>query len=112
MEEALHPGRDTSDQCADDHLSHAGYRTVEAAEAPDESYQVQAAQLWRELGLDIVNASKSSQYAAAVEYFGAMQRCYAVAGSRTAGISSCTMCARTTTVRPASSVSSRRPSRK
>jgi Major Facilitator Superfamily len=27
-----------SDQCTNDHLSHAGYRTVEAAEAPDESY--------------------------------------------------------------------------
>jgi hypothetical protein len=80
MEEALRPGRGTSDQCTDDHLSHAGYRTVEAAEAPDESYQEQAARLGRELGLDIVNAGKSNQYAAAVEYFGGMQRCFAVAG--------------------------------
>jgi hypothetical protein len=38
------------------------------------------ARLSRELGLDIVNAGKSNQYAAAVEYFGGMQRCYAVAG--------------------------------
>src|SRR5260370_2322358 len=35
------------DQCTDDHLSHAGYRTVEAAEALDESYPEQAARLWR-----------------------------------------------------------------
>ena len=47
------------DQCTDDHLSHAGYRTVEAAEALDESYPEQAARLWRALGLDIVNAGKS-----------------------------------------------------
>ena len=34
MEEALRPGRETSDQCTGDHLSHAGHRTVEAVEAP------------------------------------------------------------------------------
>ena len=68
------------DQCTDDHLSHAGYRTVEAAEALDESYPEQAARLWRALGLDIVNGGKSKQYAAAVEYFGRAQRCFAVAG--------------------------------
>jgi len=68
------------DQCTDDHLSHAGYRTVEAAEALDESYPGQAARLWRALGLDIVNAGKSKQYASAVEYFGRAQRCFAVAG--------------------------------
>ena len=34
MGEALRPGRDTSEQCTDDHLSHAGHRTVEAMEAP------------------------------------------------------------------------------
>jgi len=61
MEEALRPGRDTFDQCTDDHLSHAGYRALETAEAPDELYQEQAARLWRELGLDIVNAGKSNQ---------------------------------------------------
>ena len=55
------------DQCTDDHLSHAGYRTVEAAESLGESYPEQAAGLWRTLGLDIVNAGKSKQYAAAVE---------------------------------------------
>lgn len=70
MGEALRPGRDTSEQCTDDHLSHAGHRTVEAMEAPDGSYQEQAARLWRELGLDIVNAGKSERHAAAVEYFG------------------------------------------
>ena len=47
MEEALRPGCYTSDQCTDDHLSHAGYRIVEAAEALDESYPEQAARLWR-----------------------------------------------------------------
>ena len=80
MEEAFRPVRGASDQCADDHLSHAGYRTVEAAEALDEPYQEQAARLWRRLGLDIVNAGKSSQYAAVVEYFGGMQSCFALAG--------------------------------
>ena len=35
--------------------------------------------MWRERGLDIVNAGKSNQYAA-VEYFAGMQRCLAVAG--------------------------------
>ena len=45
MGEAPRPGRGTSDQCTDDHLSHAGYRTVEAAEALDEWYQEQAARL-------------------------------------------------------------------
>ena len=44
------------DQCTDDHLSHAGYRTVEAAEALDGSYREQAARMWRALGLGIVNA--------------------------------------------------------
>lgn len=68
------------DQCTDVHLSHAGHRTVEAAEALNESYPEQAARLWRALGLDIVNASKSKQYAPAVEYFGRAQRCFAVAG--------------------------------
>jgi hypothetical protein len=111
MEEALRPGRDTSDQCIDDHLSHAGYRTAEAAEAPDESYQEQAARLRRELGLDIVNADKSNRYAAAVEYFGEMQRCFAVAGPPHCWDSLWTS-ARTTTARPGSSASSRRPSRK
>jgi hypothetical protein len=56
--------------------------------------------LWRTLGLDIVNAGKSKQYAAAVECFGRAKRCFAVAGlpgSRTAGTSSWTKCARTTT---------------
>ena len=79
MGEALRPGRDTSEQCTDDHLSHAGHRTVEAMEAPDGSYQEQAARLWREFGLDLVNAGKSNQDAA-VEYFGGMQRCFTVAG--------------------------------
>src|SRR5712691_2256452 len=65
---------------ADDHLSHAGYRTVEAAEALDESYPEQAARLWRALGTIIVNAGKSKQYAAAVECFGRAQRCFAAAG--------------------------------
>ncbi len=36
--------------------------------------------LWRTLGLDIVNAGKSKQYAAAVECFGRAKRCFAVAG--------------------------------
>jgi hypothetical protein len=36
--------------------------------------------LWRTLGLDIANAGKSKQYAAAVECFGRVQRCFAVAG--------------------------------
>ena len=57
-----------------------GYRTVEAADALDESYPEQAARLGRALGLDIVNGGKSKQYAAAVEYFGRAQRCFAVAG--------------------------------
>jgi hypothetical protein len=57
-------------------------RTVEAAEALDDSYPEQAARLWRALGLDIVNAGKSRQYAAAVEYFGRVQRRSAVAGLR------------------------------
>ena len=35
--------------------------------------------MWRERGLDIVNAGKSNPYAA-VEYFGGTQRCFAVAG--------------------------------
>jgi len=69
MEEALRPGRDTSGQRTDDHLSHAGHRTVEAAEAPGELYREQATRLWRERGLDIVNAGKSNPYAA-VESFG------------------------------------------
>jgi hypothetical protein len=68
------------DKCTDDHLSNAGYRTVEAAEALDESYPEQPARLWRALALDIVNAGKSKRYAAAVEYFGRAQRCFAVAG--------------------------------
>jgi hypothetical protein len=38
--------------------------------------------LWSTLGLDIVNAGKSEQYAAAVEYFGRVQRRSAVAGLR------------------------------
>ncbi len=69
---ALHPGPD--------HLRHAGYRTVEAAEVLDESYPEQAARLWRALGLGIVNTGKSEQYAAAVEYFRRAKRCFAVAG--------------------------------
>ena len=36
--------------------------------------------MWRALGLDIVNAGKSNQYAAAVEDFGRAKRCFAVAG--------------------------------
>jgi hypothetical protein len=68
------------DQWADDHLSHAGYRTVEAAEALDELYPEQAARLWRALGLAIVNTGKSKQYTAAVEYFGRAKRSFAVAG--------------------------------
>ena len=68
------------EQCADDHLSHAGYRTVEAAEALDELYPEQAARLWRALGLGIVNTGKSKQYTAAVEYFGRAKRSFAVAG--------------------------------
>ncbi len=67
-------------QCTDDHLSRTGYRTVEAAEALDESYPEQAARLWRALGLGIVNTGKSKQYTAAVEYFGRAKRCFAVAG--------------------------------
>ena len=38
--------------------------------------------MWRALGLDIVNAGKSKQYAAAVECFGRVQRRFAVAGLR------------------------------
>ena len=53
-----------------------------------QSYPEQAARLWRALGLDIVNGGKSKQYAAAVEYFGRAQRCFAVAGLRTAWTSS------------------------
>ena len=56
-----------------------GYCTVEAAEAPGESYREQAARLWRERCLDIVNTGKSNQYAA-VEYLGGTQRYLAVAG--------------------------------
>jgi hypothetical protein len=67
MGEALRPGRDTSEQCTDDHLSRAGHRTVAAMEAPNGSYQEQAARSLRELGLDLVNAGKSNQDAA-VEY--------------------------------------------
>ena len=48
-------------------------------EAPDGSYQEQAARLSRELGLDLVNVGKSNQDAA-MEYFGGMQRCFTVAG--------------------------------
>jgi hypothetical protein len=68
------------DRYADDDLSHAGYRFVEAAEALDESYPEQAARLWRALGLGIVRAGKSKQYAAAVEYFGRAKRCFTAAG--------------------------------
>jgi Family of unknown function (DUF6880) len=68
------------DRCADDHLSHAGYRAVEAAEALDESHPEQAARLWRALGLGIVRAGKSKQYGAAVEYFGRAKRCFTAAG--------------------------------
>lgn len=53
------------DRCADDHLSHAGHRIVEAAEALDESYPEQAARLWRALGMGIVDTGKSKQYATA-----------------------------------------------
>ena len=68
------------DRCADDDLSHAGYRTVEAAQALDESYPEQAARLWRALALGIVKAGKSKQYAAAVAYFGLAKRCFTAAG--------------------------------
>jgi len=68
------------DRCADDHLSHAGHRTVEAAEALDVSYPEQAARLWRALGLGIVNRGKSKQYTAAVEYFGRAKRSFTAAG--------------------------------
>ena len=68
------------DRCADDHLSHAGHCTVEAAEALDVSYPEQAARLWRALGLGIVNRGKSKQYTAAVEYFGRAKRCFTAAG--------------------------------
>jgi hypothetical protein len=68
------------DRCANDHLSHAGYRAVEAAEAFDESYPEQAARLWRALGPGIVNTGKSKQYATAVEYFGRAKRCFTAAG--------------------------------
>ncbi len=68
------------DPCADDDLSHAGYRIVEAAEALDESYPEQAARLWRALGLGIARAGKSKQYATAVEYFGRAKRCFTAAG--------------------------------
>ena len=67
-------------RCADEHLSHAGHRTVEAAEALDVSYPEQAARLWRALGLGIVNRGKSKQYTAAVEYFGRAKRCFTAAG--------------------------------
>jgi hypothetical protein len=50
------------ERCTDNHLSHAGHRTVEAAEALDESYPEQAARLWRALGLGIVSTGKSKQY--------------------------------------------------
>ena len=52
--------------------------------------------MWRALGLDIVNAGKSKQYAVVVECFGRAKRCFAVAGlpdCRTAGTSSWTRCA-------------------
>jgi hypothetical protein len=68
------------DRCADDRLSRAGYRAVEAAEALDESYPEQAGRLWRALGLGIVNTGKSKQYATAVEYFGRAKRCFTAAG--------------------------------
>ncbi len=69
---ALHPGPD--------HLCHAGYRTVEAAEVLDESYPEQAARLWRVLGLGIVNKGKSKQYTAAVGYFRRAKGCFIAAG--------------------------------
>ena len=51
------------------HVSHAGHRAVEAAEALDASYPEQAARLWRALGPGIVDRGKSKQYTAAVGYF-------------------------------------------
>ena len=63
-----------------DHLSQAGYRTVEAAESLEESYPEEAARLWRALGLGIVNTGKSKQYTAAVECFGRAKRCFVVVG--------------------------------
>jgi uncharacterized Zn finger protein len=67
-------------QRTDDHLSHAGHRAVEAAEALDASYPEQAARLWRALGLGIVDRGKSKQYTAAVGYFRRAKRCFAMAG--------------------------------
>jgi hypothetical protein len=68
------------DQCADDHLGHAGHRTAEAAEALDVSYPEQAARLWRALGIGIVNRGKSKHYTTAVEYFSRAKRCFTAAG--------------------------------
>jgi hypothetical protein len=51
MGEAFRPGCDTSEQCTDDHLSHAGTAPLRAAAAADETHQGQAARLWRALGL-------------------------------------------------------------
>jgi hypothetical protein len=68
------------DQRADDQLSHAGHRTVEAAEALDVSYPEQAARLWRAAGMGIVNRGRSKQYATAVEYFSRAKRCFTAAG--------------------------------
>lgn len=96
------------DRCADDHLSHAGHRTVEAAEALDVSYPEQAARLWRALGLGIVNRGKSKQYTAAVNTSAGRSDALPLPGSRTTGTSSWTRCARTTAARPALSASSRR----
>ena len=75
-------------QRTDNHLSHAGHRAVEAAEALDASYPEQAARLWRALALGIVDG-KSKQYTAAVEELSAeRKRCFAMAGLRIAGTSS------------------------
>jgi hypothetical protein len=67
-------------QRADDQLSHAGHRAVEAAEALDESHPEQAARLRRALGLGIVNSGKSKQYATAAEYLSRAKRCFTTAG--------------------------------
>lgn len=48
------------DRSADEHLSHAGHRTVEAAEALDVSYPEQAARLWRALGLGMNRCARTT----------------------------------------------------
>jgi hypothetical protein len=98
-------------QVHDDHLSHAGYRTVEAAEALDESYPGQVARFWRALGLGIMNTGRASNTPLRWNTSAERRGASSWPGSRTAGTGSWTRCARTIAARPASSAGSRRSSR-